>query len=86
MMTIVKASAMLSEWAATMTAMATVIEPVGPDMSPRVPPNTAAKKPTEIAPYIPAAGLRPAARPNANATGRLTTAAVMPPRMSPRRA
>ncbi len=50
MITIVKASAMLSAWAATMTAIATVMEPVGPDMSDRVPPNTAVKKPTEIAP------------------------------------
>ena len=50
MMTIAKASAMLSEWLATITAMATVIEPVGPDMSARVPPNKAANRPTEIAP------------------------------------
>ena len=50
MMTIVKASAMLSAKVLTMTAIATVIEPVGPDISPRVPPNTAAKKPTAMAP------------------------------------
>ena len=75
---------MFSAWLATITAMATVIEPVGPEMRDRVPPNTAAKKPTEMAPYIPAAGPRPAASPKANATGRPTTAAVTPPRTSPR--
>ena len=88
MMTMVNASARLSAWLATITAIATVIEPVGPEMSERVPPNTAAKKPTEIAPYIPAAGPSSApntAKPKASATGRLTTAAVMPPMTSPRR-
>ena len=34
----------------TMTAIATDIGPVGPDIWDFVPPNTAAKKPTAIAP------------------------------------
>ena len=50
MMTIVNAAARLSAWVVTMTAMATAIGPVGPDIWERVPPKTAAKKPTAIAP------------------------------------
>ena len=50
MMTIVNALARLSAWALTMTVIATSIEPVGPDICDRVPPNTAAKNPTATAP------------------------------------
>ena len=46
-----------------MTAMATAIGPVGPDIRDRVPPNTDAKKPTAMAPYSP--GRRPQARRHA---------------------
>ena len=42
-----------------MTAIATAIGPVGPDICERVPPNTAAKKPTAIAPYMPASAPKP---------------------------
>ena len=69
----------------TMTAIATDMGPVGPDIWDRVPPNTAAKKPTATAPYIPAFGSSPAATAKPNATGRPTTAAVIPPNRSPRR-
>ena len=50
MMAIVNASAKLSAWVVTITAIATAIGPVGPDIWDRVPPKTAAKNPTEIAP------------------------------------
>ena len=50
MMTMVKAAARLSAWSVTTTAMATAIGPVGPDIWERVPPKTAAKKPTAMAP------------------------------------
>ena len=50
MMTMVNASARLSACAVTMTAIATDIGPVGPEIWDRVPPKTAAKKPTAIAP------------------------------------
>ena len=50
MIAIVNASARLSAWLVTMTAIATDIDPVGPDIWDFVPPNTAAKKPTAIAP------------------------------------
>ena len=50
MTTTVKASARLFAWVVTMTAIATDIGPVGPDICDRVPPKTAAKKPTAIAP------------------------------------
>ena len=50
MMTIVNAWARLSAWVATTTAIAMAMGPVGPDICDRVPPNTAAKKPTAIAP------------------------------------
>ena len=50
MMTMVNALARLSAWTVTMTAIATAIGPVGPDICDRVPPNTAARKPTVIAP------------------------------------
>ena len=48
--TTVKASARLDAWLVTMTAMATVMGAVGPEICARVPPNTDAKKPTAIAP------------------------------------
>ncbi len=82
--TTVKASARLEEWLVRMTAMATVVGAVGADSWARVPPNRAAKKPTAIAPYKPAAAPRPDATPKANATGSVTTAEVMPPEKSPR--
>ena len=85
MTTTVKASLKLVAWLVTMTAMATVIGAVGPEIWDRVPPNTAAKKPTAIALYMPAAGPRPDATPKASATGSATTAAVTPPKTSPRR-
>ena len=47
---IVKASARLSAWLVTMTAIVTAIGPVGPEIWDFVPPKTAAKKPTAIAP------------------------------------
>ena len=40
----------VAAWLATMTAMATVMGPVGPEIWDLVPPNTDAKKPTAIAP------------------------------------
>ena len=85
MMAIVNASARLSAWLVTMTAIATDIGAVGPDICERVPPNTATKKQTEIAPYIPAIAPRPDATPKARASGSPTTAAVTPPKRSPRR-
>ena len=84
MMAMVKASDILLAWAVTTTAIATAIGPVGPDICDRVPPNTAAKKPTAIAPYMPASAPKPDATPKANATGSPTTAAVIPPKTSPR--
>ena len=69
-----------------MTAMATVIGAVGPDIWDRVPPNTDAKNPTEMAPYRPAAAPRPDATPKASATGNATTMEVTPPNRSPRNA
>ena len=59
MIAMVKASARDSAWVVTMTAIATAIGPVGPEIWDLVPPNIAAKKPTAIAPYIP--GDRPQA-------------------------
>ena len=60
-------------------AVTTVIGPVGPETCAGVPPNSAAKKPTKIAPYMPATGPAPEATPKASARGSATTAAVMPP-------
>ena len=84
MTTIVNASVRLAAWLVTMTAIATAIGPVGPDIWDFVPPNTAAKKPTATAPYIPAIAPSPDATPNASDTGNPTTAAVTPPKRSPR--
>ena len=50
MMTMVNAAARLSAWRVTTTAIATAMGPVGPEIWERVPPNTAAKKPTAMAP------------------------------------
>ena len=66
------------------TAMATAIGAVGPEICDRVPPNTAAKNPTAIAPYRPAAAPNPDATPKASETGSATTAEVRPPKRSPR--
>ena len=62
-----------------MAAITTVIGPVGPDTCAGAPPDKAAKKPTKIAPYIPATGPAPEATPIAIANGSATTAAVRPP-------
>jgi hypothetical protein len=64
--------------------MTTVIGPVGPETCAGVPPNIAAKNPQAIAPYRPAIAPAPEATPNASANGRATTAAVNPPKISPR--
>ena len=66
------------------TAIATAIGAVGPEICERVPPNTAAKNPTAMAPYRPAAAPNPDATPNASDTGSATTAEVSPPNRSPR--
>ena len=50
------------------------------------PPNTAAKNPTAIAPYMPAKAPKPDTTRKANATGNPTTAEVIPPKTSPRKA
>ena len=82
-MTTVRASVKVLAWVVTMTAMATVIDGVGPDICDLVPPNADAKKPTAMAPYNPAAAPRPDAMPKANATGSATTVEVSPPNRSP---
>jgi hypothetical protein len=71
-------------WVKTVAATI-VIGPVGPEIWLGVPPNKAAKKPTQIAPYNPATGPAPDATPNASASGSATIAAVRPPNRSPRR-
>ena len=83
--TTAKASPSVEACVVTMTAMATVMGAVGPEIWKRVPPNTEAKKPTAITPYRPAAAPRPDATPKASDTGSATTAEVRPPKMSPRR-
>ena len=67
------------------TEMATASGAVGPEIWVLVPPKTAAKKPTAMAPYSPAMAPRPDATPNASDSGRATTAAVMPPNASSRK-
>ena len=84
-MTMVKASSKLWACWVTTTAIAMVIGPVGPEIWEGVPPKTEAKKPTAMAPYIPAIGPMPDAAPKAKATGNATTAVVTPPNASPRR-
>ena len=79
-----RASGRFVAWVVTMTAMATVMEGAGPEMTVRVPPNSAAKKPTAIAPYRPAAAPMPDATPKESAKGRATTVEVTPPKISPR--
>ena len=53
-----------------MSAITTVIGPVGPEICDGVPPNNAAKKPTNIAPYSPAIGPAPEETPKASANGK----------------
>ena len=84
-MTIVATSARLSACWVTMTAVVIAVGPVGPDICAGVPPSTAAKNPTTIAPYNPATGPKPEATPKAEARGKATTAEAIPPKMSPRR-
>ena len=84
-MTTTRASLIVLACSVMMTAMATVMGAVGPEIWERVPPNSAAKRPTPIAPYRPAAAPMPEATPKASATGRPTTAAVIPPNRSPRK-
>jgi hypothetical protein len=60
-------------------ARTTTIGPVGPETLVGVPPNSAAKKPTKMAPYMPAIGPSPEATPKASASGIATTPAVRPP-------
>ena len=74
----------LDAWLAMITAMATAMGAVGPDICDRVPPNTAAKKPTAIAPYRPGDAPSPDATPKAGDTDSATTVEVMPPKRSPR--
>ena len=62
----------------------TVIGPVGSEISVDVPPNSAATKPIITAPQRPAAAPAPEATPKASAIGSATTAAVSPPKASPR--
>ncbi len=77
----------------TSPAVMTVIGPVGPLICDGVPPNSAAKKPSSVAPTRPDnapmlaadGSLMPpkACMPNAKASGKATIPAVMPPVMSP---
>jgi hypothetical protein len=48
-----------------------------------VPPNKAAKKAKNMAPYNPALGPKPEDTPKANANGKATIPAVIPPKASP---
>ena len=69
-----------------MTAViTTVIGPVGSEINVGVPPNRAAKRPTNTAPQRPAVAPAPLATPKARAIGKAITAAVTPPKRSPRR-
>ena len=63
----------------------TVIGPVGSEIKVGVPPNREATRPMITAPQRPGAGSPVAATPKAKAIGRATTAAVSPPKASPRR-
>jgi hypothetical protein len=69
--------------AVTTAAIITVMGPVGSDIRVGVPPNSAAKNPIIMAPYKPASGPAPEAKPNARAKGKDTIAAVKPPKISP---
>ena len=63
----------------------TVIGPVGSEIKVGVPPKRDAPKPMITAPHSPGAGSPVAATPKARAIGRAITAAVTPPKASPRR-
>ena len=78
-MTTVKAMAGWWAYCVISAALTTVIGPVGPETCAGVPPKSAAKKPTKMAPYMPATGPAPEATPKASASGSATTAAVTPP-------
>jgi len=66
-------------------ANTTTMGPVGPETLAPVPPNSDAKKPTMIAPQMPAIGPAPEASPKASASGSAMMPVVMPPNASPRR-
>ena len=65
------------------TILTAVIGAVGPDICVFVPPKSAAKKLTKIAPYKPALGPNPELTPKASANGKATIPAVIPPNKSP---
>jgi hypothetical protein len=56
---------------------------VGPEICVLVPPKRAAKKLIKMAPYKPALGPKPEETPKANASGKATIPAVIPPKASP---
>jgi len=68
---------------ATTTILTAVIGAVGPEIWVLVPPNKAAKKLMNMAPYKPALGPIPELTPKAKAKGKATMPAVMPPNKSP---
>ena len=68
----------------TTTDIATDSGAVGPEICVWVPPEIDASSPTAMAPYRPAIAPRPEATPNASESGSMTTAAVSPPKTSPR--
>ncbi len=84
-MTAPKTSAGLPESDANTPAKTTTMGPVGPDTLAPVPPNMEAKKPTMMAPQMPAIGPAPDASPKASANGNAIMPVVTPPNMSPRR-
>ena len=63
----------------------TVIGPVGSEIRVGVPPKSDATRPMITAPHRPAAAPAPDAMPKARAIGKAITAAVTPPKASPRR-
>ena len=65
------------------TILTAVIGAVGPEICVFVPPNKAAKKLINIAPYNPALGPNPDDTPKAKASGSATIPAVIPPKASP---
>ena len=78
----------LQVWSITcamINALTTVMGPVGVLIKVCVPPNSADIKPSAMAQYSPAVAPRPDCTPNANAKGRVTTPAVIPPNKSPRK-
>lgn len=68
---------------AIITILKAVIGAVGPDICVSVPPNRAAKKAINMAPYSPAVGPKPELNPKASARGKATIPAVIPPNRSP---